>query len=93
MSVDETSGGVFLVKPMRSKNYVTLMDPFQEKYGCTVAAILFIPALLADVLWVACILGVLGKSAIVKGVSNISSNPIIYMSHTKGGMHNKADIL
>ena len=57
-----TSGALFLVKPIRSKNYVTLMDPFQEKYGNTVVAIIFIPALIADILWVACILGALGKS-------------------------------
>ncbi|XP_034019421.1 high-affinity choline transporter 1-like [Thalassophryne amazonica] len=54
-------GAVFLVKPIRAKNYVTIMDPFQEKYGNTIAAILFIPALIADILWVACILGALGK--------------------------------
>lgn len=60
--VPVTLGGLFFVKPIRRKNYVTLMDPFQEKYGNTIAAVLFIPALLADVLWVACILGALGKS-------------------------------
>uniref|UniRef100_A0A3P8TVI1 Uncharacterized protein n=1 Tax=Amphiprion percula TaxID=161767 RepID=A0A3P8TVI1_AMPPE len=55
-------GGLFFIKPIRSKNYVTLMDPFQEKYGNTVGAVLFIPALMGDILWVACILGALGKS-------------------------------
>uniref|UniRef100_A0A3P8TM44 Uncharacterized protein n=1 Tax=Amphiprion percula TaxID=161767 RepID=A0A3P8TM44_AMPPE len=49
-------GGLFFIKPIRSKNYVTLMDPFQEKYGNTVGAVLFIPALMGDILWVACIL-------------------------------------
>lgn len=61
-SVCVASGALFFVKPIRSKNYVTLMDPFQEKYGDKVAAVLFIPALLGDILWVACILGALGKS-------------------------------
>lgn len=42
-------------------NYVTLMDPFQNKYGNTVAAVIFIPALIADVMWAACILGILGE--------------------------------
>lgn len=56
-----TSGALFFVKPIRSKNYVTLMDPFQEKYGNTVAAFLFIPALIGDILWIACILGALGE--------------------------------
>uniref|UniRef100_A0A3Q1IQL7 Solute carrier family 5 member 7a n=1 Tax=Anabas testudineus TaxID=64144 RepID=A0A3Q1IQL7_ANATE len=58
-------GGLFFVKPVRSKNYVTLMDPFQEKYGNTVAAVLFIPALLGDILWIGCILGALGGTVSV----------------------------
>lgn len=58
-------GGLFFVTPMRSKRYVTLMDPFQEKYGNTMAAVLFIPVLLADIFWVACILGALGATVSV----------------------------
>lgn len=57
-----TSGGLFFIKPVRSKNYVTLMDPLQEKYGNIVAAVLFIPALLGDILWIGCVLGALGES-------------------------------
>lgn len=57
-----TLGALFFVKPIRAKQYVTLMDPFQQKYGNVVAAILFIPCIMADILWAACILGILGKS-------------------------------
>ncbi|XP_040886597.1 high affinity choline transporter 1-like [Toxotes jaculatrix] len=64
-------GGLFFVKPMRSKKYVTIMDPFQEKYGNTVAAVLFTPALIGDILWIACILGALGGTVSV--VMDISS--------------------
>ncbi|XP_034528971.1 high affinity choline transporter 1-like isoform X2 [Notolabrus celidotus] len=64
-------GALFFVKPIRSKNYVTLMDPFQEKYGNTVSAFLFIPALVGDILWIACILGALGGTVSV--VMDISS--------------------
>ncbi|KAJ4924729.1 hypothetical protein JOQ06_003680 [Pogonophryne albipinna] len=53
-------GALFFVKPIRSKNYVTLMDPFQEKYGNKVSAVLFIPALIGDILWIACVLAALG---------------------------------
>ncbi|GAA6225183.1 high affinity choline transporter 1-like [Lates japonicus] len=64
-------GGLFFVKPLRSKNYVTLMDPFQEKYGNTVAAVLFIPALIGDLVWIACILGALGGTlSVVMGISS-----------------------
>ncbi|XP_034434876.1 high-affinity choline transporter 1-like [Hippoglossus hippoglossus] len=71
-AVNMIIGGLFFVKPIRSKNYVTLMDPFQEKYGNTVAAVLFIPALLADIFWIACILGALGGTVSV--VLDISSS-------------------
>lgn len=58
------SGGMFFTTPMRSKNYVTLMDPFQEKYGNIVAAVLFIPVIMSDIFWAACVLSALGESYI-----------------------------
>uniref|UniRef100_UPI0037E87519 high-affinity choline transporter 1-like n=1 Tax=Semicossyphus pulcher TaxID=241346 RepID=UPI0037E87519 len=64
-SINMVIGALFFVKPIRSKNYVTLMDPFQEKYGNTVAAIVFIPALVGDILWIACVLGALGGTVSV----------------------------
>ncbi|XP_056281034.1 high-affinity choline transporter 1-like isoform X1 [Pseudoliparis swirei] len=64
-------GALFFVEPVRSKNYVTLMDPFQEKYGNAVAAVIFIPSLMSDILWMACILGGLGGTISV--VMDISS--------------------
>nr|XP_033470036.1 high-affinity choline transporter 1-like isoform X1 [Epinephelus lanceolatus] len=71
-------GALFFVEPIRSKKYVTIMDPFQEKYGNTVAAVLFIPALLADILWIACILGALGGTVSV--VMDISSSLAVSVS-------------
>ncbi|CAJ0938058.1 unnamed protein product [Ranitomeya imitator] len=49
-------GSIFFVKPMRSKKYLTMMDPFQEVYGNSMTMLLFIPALIADVCWFAAIL-------------------------------------
>ncbi|XP_077381497.1 high affinity choline transporter 1-like [Festucalex cinctus] len=46
-------GGFFFAKPMRENKYVTMMDPFQKKYGNFVSNALILPALVADVLWVA----------------------------------------
>ncbi|XP_028325251.1 high affinity choline transporter 1-like [Gouania willdenowi] len=46
-------GGFFFAKPMRENKYVTMMDPFQKKYGNVLATALIFPALVADVLWVA----------------------------------------
>ncbi|XP_028307225.1 high affinity choline transporter 1-like isoform X2 [Gouania willdenowi] len=65
VSIFTMTGGVALVKPIRSKKYVTLMDPFQEKYGNTVGAVLFIPVIIGDILWIACILSALGGTVSV----------------------------
>ncbi|XP_076585707.1 high affinity choline transporter 1-like [Chaetodon auriga] len=46
-------GGFFFAKPMRENKYVTMMDPFQQKYGNVMSSALILPALVADVLWVA----------------------------------------
>ena len=45
---------------MRSKGYVTMLDPFQQKYGEMMSGLLFIPALLGEVFWSAAILAALG---------------------------------
>ena len=46
---------------MREKKYVTMMDPFQIKYGKAMTGLLVIPAIIGDVLWVSCTLVALGK--------------------------------
>ncbi|TNN37751.1 High affinity choline transporter 1 [Liparis tanakae] len=46
-------GGFFFAKPMRQNKYLTMMDPFQQKYGNVLSTLLIFPALVADVLWVA----------------------------------------
>ncbi|CAL9683069.1 unnamed protein product [Knipowitschia caucasica] len=80
---------------MRSKEYVTLMDPFQEKYGNTIAAVLFLPSLLADVFWVACILGALGATvSVVLDISrylSISISAVVAIVYTMlGGLYSVA---
>ncbi|KAM3864669.1 high affinity choline transporter 1-like [Diretmus argenteus] len=55
-------GGLFFAKPMRDKKYVTMMDPFQIKYGNVLSGALALPALLVDVLWVSCTLVGLGAT-------------------------------
>ncbi|XP_062246784.1 high-affinity choline transporter 1-like [Platichthys flesus] len=52
--------GLFFAKPMRSKCYVTMLDPFQYLYGNMFTTMLLVPALISDILWVACILSALG---------------------------------
>ncbi|XP_010207848.1 high affinity choline transporter 1 [Colius striatus] len=55
-------GAIFFVNPMRSKNYVTVMDPLQETYGNVMGSLLFIPPLLGEVFWFAAILASLGAT-------------------------------
>ncbi|XP_061577900.1 high affinity choline transporter 1-like [Cololabis saira] len=67
-------GGLFFAKPMRSKRYVTMLDPFQRRYGNIFTSTLLIPALVSDILWVACILAALGGTmSVILGLSSTVS--------------------
>ncbi|KAM6937169.1 high affinity choline transporter 1-like [Xenentodon cancila] len=67
-------GGLFFAKPMRSKRYVTMLDPFQRRYGNIFTSTLLVPALVSDILWVACILAALGGTmSIILGLSSTIS--------------------
>ena len=54
-------GGLFFVEPMRSQMYVTMMDPFQIKYGKVISGILSFASLISDIIWVTGTLIGLGK--------------------------------
>ena len=47
---------------MRKKEYFTMLDPFQEKYGLRMGGLLYIPALLGEIFWSAAILAALGAT-------------------------------
>ncbi|XP_075448623.1 high affinity choline transporter 1-like isoform X1 [Ascaphus truei] len=88
-------GAVFFVKPMRSKNYVTMMDPLQETFGDTMGSILFIPSLLGDIFWFASILASLGATVSiildVKGyLSIIISGCTVILYTLLGGLYSVA---
>ena len=59
--VFSSSGGLLFARRMREEGYVTMLDPFRERYGRAMAALLYIPALLGEVFWSASILSALGK--------------------------------
>ena len=42
---------------MRSRNYITMLDPLQEKFGTRMGGLLYIPALVGETFWSAAILG------------------------------------
>ncbi|XP_066267461.1 high affinity choline transporter 1-like [Branchiostoma lanceolatum] len=58
-------GGLFFAKKMRAAGYVTMLDPFQQRYGERMGGLLFIPALLADICWCGSILAALGTTLTV----------------------------
>ncbi|KAM3862849.1 high-affinity choline transporter 1-like [Diretmus argenteus] len=55
-------GGLVFAKPMRDRKYVTMIDPFQIKYGKVPAAALSLVSVFEDVIWVAGILIGLGAT-------------------------------
>ncbi|XP_062440813.1 high affinity choline transporter 1-like [Rhea pennata] len=71
-------GGFFFINPMRSRNYVTVMDPLQEIYGNVMGSLLFIPPLLGEVFWFAAILASLG--ATIRVILDIGSSLAIILS-------------
>ncbi|KAF4086683.1 hypothetical protein AMELA_G00087150 [Ameiurus melas] len=70
-------GGLFFAKPMRSKGYVTMLDPFQQLYGKRMGGLLFIPALMGEIFWSAAILSALGATLSVIVDININLSVII----------------
>ncbi|XP_003963885.1 high-affinity choline transporter 1-like isoform X1 [Takifugu rubripes] len=45
-------GGLFFAEPMRNNKYVTMMDPFQIKYGKVATAALSVASLISEIMWV-----------------------------------------
>jgi len=56
---------MFFANKMRTQGYVTMLDPFQRKYGERMGGLLYIPALMGEVFWSAAILAALGKTSTV----------------------------
>ncbi|XP_063068035.1 high affinity choline transporter 1-like [Engraulis encrasicolus] len=67
------SGGLIFAKPMREKEYMTMMDPFERKYGKHVAALMVIPGIVAEILSMAGTLTALGGT-----ISTILDVPYVY---------------
>ncbi|MED6269045.1 Chitinase 1, partial [Characodon lateralis] len=70
-------GGLFFAKPMRSRGYVTMLDPFQQIYGERMGGLLFIPALMGEIFWSAAILSALGATLSVIVDININMSVVI----------------
>lgn len=71
-------GGLLFAGIMRKRRYVSLLDPFAERYGKKVTALLYIPAFSGDLFWSASILAALGYT--VSGVLNVDYTKAVIVS-------------
>ncbi|KAM6922618.1 high affinity choline transporter 1-like isoform 2-T2 [Lycodopsis pacificus] len=88
-------GGLVFIKPMRDNRYVTMLDPFQIKYGKAFTAIQSLGALLSDILWLAGTLISLGATMNVildlpYSVSVWISTAVVIVYTLLGGLYSVA---
>lgn len=62
MSMSFIIGGLFFAKPMREKNYISMMDPFKRKYGKGLTAALAVIPVMTEVIWIPGLLAALGAT-------------------------------
>lgn len=63
---------------MRKRGYITLLDPFQERYGARIGGLMYIPAFLGELLWSAATLKSLG--ATISVVMDLGLNTSVVVS-------------
>ncbi|XP_078356322.1 high-affinity choline transporter 1-like, partial [Oculina patagonica] len=85
-------GGLLFAKVMREREYVTMIDPFQEKYGPRMGGLLYIPALMGEIFWSGAILSALGATVSVvlgldRSTSVIASASIAVFYTLLGGLY------
>ncbi|CAN0293642.1 unnamed protein product [Lampetra fluviatilis] len=86
---------LFFVKPMRSRRYVTMLDPFQMRYGRWLGALFYLPATFGDLFWAAAVLAALGSTISVivdinRTVAVIISALITIVYTLLGGLYSVA---
>nr|MDH3153459.1 hypothetical protein [Bacillus licheniformis] len=55
-------GGIFFARKMRRHQFMTIIDPLEQRFGKRMAGVLYIPALLGELFWSAAILTALGTT-------------------------------
>ena len=59
---------------MREREYVTMLDPFQEKYGARMGGLLYLPALTGEIFWSGAVLSALGATvSVIIGLGRFTS--------------------
>ncbi|XP_048389162.1 high-affinity choline transporter 1-like isoform X2 [Stegostoma tigrinum] len=88
-------GGLCFAKKMRAEKYVTMLDPFQLRYGKRIASLVFIPAIIGEIFWSAAILAALGTTSSVildldKKLSVVISACVAMIYTLLGGLYSVA---
>lgn len=82
-------GGLFFAKKMRRHQFRTMLDPLEQRYGKSTAALFFLPALTGELFWTAAILSALGSTfGVVLGLdfqSSIVISAIVAIAYTALG--------
>lgn len=55
-------GGLFFARVMHENGFNTMLDPFQQRYGERLGAVMYLPAMMGEVLWTSGILAALGTT-------------------------------
>ncbi|XP_062910439.1 high-affinity choline transporter 1-like [Mobula hypostoma] len=89
------TGALFFAKKMRRQKYVTMLDPFQQRYGNCIASLIFIPAIIGEIFWSAAILAALGTTSSVmldlnKDISMAISACVAMIYTLLGGLYSVA---
>ncbi|XP_047440978.1 high-affinity choline transporter 1-like [Mugil cephalus] len=71
-------GGLCFAKTMRDRKYVTMMDPFQIKYGNSISGVLSVALLISDIIWVTGTL--IGLGATISVILDLSYTLCIWIS-------------
>jgi solute carrier family 5 (high affinity choline transporter), member 7 len=67
-------GGLVFARPMRRRQYTTMLDPIEARFGKKAAALFFLPALTGEIFWSGAILTALGTTfGVVLGIDTQTS--------------------
>ncbi|XP_037564934.2 high-affinity choline transporter 1 [Dermacentor silvarum] len=85
-------GGTFFSSKMRATKPLTMLDPFQHRYGRWMALLLCFPAVVGEVFWTAAVLAALGDTAgaiiqVDVRFSIIASALVVFFYTSLGGVY------
>src|SRR5262245_18701992 len=84
-------GGIFFAHTMRRREFTTLVDPFEDRFGLRWSSVLVLPALFGETIWCGALLVALGSTFTVllginKELSYVISALIVTAYTMEGGM-------